>query len=64
MEEKNESRINIEDLPQASREVTMEEAKDLKGGTQVLEGGQLQPGAQPVTPRSKGSTNTVIVFER
>ena len=32
-EEKNESRINIEDLPQAEQELSDEEAKDVKGGS-------------------------------
>jgi hypothetical protein len=31
-EENKESRVNIEDLPQAERELTPEEAKDVKGG--------------------------------
>jgi hypothetical protein len=31
-DEKKESRINIEDLPQAEQELTAEEAKDVKGG--------------------------------
>jgi len=31
-EENKEKRINVEDLPQAERELTDEEAKDVKGG--------------------------------
>jgi hypothetical protein len=32
MEETNENRINIEDLPQAEQELTTEEAKEVQGG--------------------------------
>jgi hypothetical protein len=32
MEETNESRINIKDLPQTEQELSTEEAKDVKGG--------------------------------
>jgi hypothetical protein len=44
MEEKNEGRINIEDLPQAERELTAEEANEVKGGTgtTVRDGATLQ----------------------
>lgn len=31
-DEKNESRINIEDLPQPEQELTSEEAKQVQGG--------------------------------
>jgi hypothetical protein len=31
-EENKENRINVEDLPQEERELTPEEAKDVKGG--------------------------------
>jgi len=31
-DEKNESRINIQDLPQAQQELTAEEAKKVQGG--------------------------------
>lgn len=31
-EENKEKRINVEDLPQAERELTTDEAKDVKGG--------------------------------
>ena len=33
-DEKKENRIKIEDLPQAEREVSPEEAKGVKGGTE------------------------------
>jgi len=33
MEEKNENRINIEDLPIAEQELTAEESKEVKGGS-------------------------------
>ena len=32
MEEKNASRINIEDLPQAEQELTVEDARKVQGG--------------------------------
>jgi hypothetical protein len=31
-DEEKKNRINVEDLPQAERELTPEEAKDVKGG--------------------------------
>jgi hypothetical protein len=34
-DEKKESRINVEDLPQAAKELTAEEAKDVQGGTGI-----------------------------
>lgn len=43
MEEKNEGRINIEQLPQAEQELTAEESKEVKGGsgaTLQLQNGQ------------------------
>jgi hypothetical protein len=33
MEEKNESRINIEDLPVSEQELTADESKEVKGGS-------------------------------
>jgi hypothetical protein len=49
MEEKNESRINIEDLPIAEQELTAEESKEVKGGSgATLQNGtglQVQNGA-------------------
>jgi hypothetical protein len=35
-DEKNDARVNIEDLPQAEQELTAEEAKDVKGGIGLL----------------------------
>ena len=43
MEEKNENRINIENILQAEQELTTAEAKDVKGGI-----GQLLPAIQKV----------------
>ena len=47
MEEKNESRINIEDLPQAEQELTDEETQEVNGGagTMVKSAGALQNSA-------------------
>lgn len=42
-DEKNENRINIEDLPQAEQELTAEEAKEVQGGI-----GLLLPAVQKV----------------
>ena len=35
-DEKNESRINVEDLPPAEQELTAEEAQNVKGGIGLL----------------------------
>jgi carotenoid cleavage dioxygenase-like enzyme len=46
MEETNESRINIEDLPQAEQELTAEEAKEVKGrGPVRAQGVAIRNGA-------------------
>ena len=34
-DEKNESRINVKDLPQAEQELTPEEAKEVQGGAEA-----------------------------
>ena len=51
-EEKNDSRINIEDLPQAEQELTSEEASQVQGG---LLGGVLVGEADPIANKTKPS---------
>ena len=40
-EEKKESRINVQDLPQDEKELTAEEAKEVKGGLTKVGAGTL-----------------------
>jgi hypothetical protein len=53
MDDKNESRINIEDLPQTEQELTAEESKEVKGGSGATL--QLQNG-----DTARASSNTYL----
>ena len=47
-DKKNEGRLNIEDLPQAEQELTAQQAKEVKGGTEI-----------PGPPGGRGATVTI-----
>ena len=58
MEETNESRINIENLPQPEQELTAEEAKEVIGG----DGATLQlQGAATTKPGSNSYRGTTYI---
>lgn len=57
-DEKQESRINVEDLPQAEQELTPEEAKEVKGGYElknVQVTSYIKDDAKPTAAREAGS---------
>jgi hypothetical protein len=57
-DETKESRINIEDLPQAEEELTAEDAKNVKGGFYQVE---LPPPA--AVKASDGSVKSVSITD-
>lgn len=56
-EEKNESRINIEDLPQAEQELSVEESKEVQGGN-AADGGISKLGSRRLVLQGDGTYET------
>ena len=55
-DEQKESRIKVEDLPQAEQELTPEEAKDVQGGAPNFNGG-VYVAAGDVTGDAKANSD-------
>ena len=55
-DEQKESRISIEDLPQAAEELSTEEAKDVKGGWPLIPAVQKVPAALRALPGAQGGS--------
>ena len=62
MSDEKKSRIKVDDLEEQEKELTPEEAKDVKGG--VFGDGSVRFAKPSSTQITDGTSNTVIVSEK